>query len=141
MASVARTFTRISPHTTLISSAVRSSTRGGRYALPRQASQSSRRGYASGAGGNSSKTGLYLGGAGLLAAGAGVVYFYMNNGGITISLKEGSSKETRGLFTPKKDDYQQVYNAIAKQLVERDEWDDGSYGPVIVRLAWHASGT
>ena len=139
MASVARTFTRISPHTTLISSAVRSSTRGARYALPRQASQSSRRGYASGAGGNSSKTGLYLGGAGLLAAGAGV-YFYINNGSLT-NLKEGSSKETRGIFTPTKNDYQQVYNAIAKQLVERDEWDDGSYGPVIVRLAWHASGT
>lgn len=82
---------------------------------------------------------MYLGGIGLLAAGAGV-YFYTNNGGIT-NLKEGSSKETRGIFTPKKDDYQQVYNAVAKQLEEKDNWDDGSYGPVILRLAWHASGT
>lgn len=26
-------------------------------------------------------------------------------------------------------------------LEEKDEYDDGSYGPVLVRLAWHASGT
>jgi cytochrome c peroxidase len=64
----------------------------------------------------------------------------MNNGSIR-NLKEGSSKETPGIFTPKQDDYQQVYNAIAKQLEERDDWDDGSFGPVIVRLAWHSSGT
>lgn len=56
-------------------------------------------------------------------------------------MKEGSSGETRGLFTPKKEDYQEVYNAIAKLLEEKDDYDDGSYGPVIVRLAWHCSGT
>ena len=44
-------------------------------------------------------------------------------------------------FTPQKSDYQQVYNHIAKLLEERDEYDDGSYGPVILRLAWHTSGT
>jgi len=38
-------------------------------------------------------------------------------------------------------DYQKVYNAIAQRLIEMDEYDDGSYGPVLVRLAWHASGT
>lgn len=32
-----------------------------------------------------------------------------------------------------------MYNAIA-DLLEGD-YDDGSYGPVFVRLAWHASGT
>jgi cytochrome c peroxidase len=139
MASVTRTLTRIVPPATSITSTLILTTRQARLTLPRQARQSSRRGYASGPGGNGSKTGLYLGGIGLLAAGAGV-YFYMNNGGVT-NLKEGSSKETRGIFTPKQDDYQQVYNAIAKQLEERDDWDDGSYGPVIVRLAWHCSGT
>eukprot|EP00386_Alphamonas_edax_P005094 GDKI01016007.1.p1 GENE.GDKI01016007.1~~GDKI01016007.1.p1 ORF type:complete len:293 (+),score=30.13 GDKI01016007.1:62-880(+) len=36
-------------------------------------------------------------------------------------------------------DYQQVYNDIASILDEK--WDDGSYGPVLIRLAWHASGT
>lgn len=56
-------------------------------------------------------------------------------------MKKGSSGESRGVFTPKKEDYQQVYNGIAKLLEEKDDYDDGSYGPVIVRLAWHCSGT
>jgi len=40
-------------------------------------------------------------------------------------------------------DYQAVYKAIADVLEGEgsEEYDDGSYGPVIVRLAWHASGT
>jgi len=38
-------------------------------------------------------------------------------------------------------DYTAVRKAIA-DVLERDEnYDDGSYGPVLVRLAWHASGT
>lgn len=36
-------------------------------------------------------------------------------------------------------DYQEVYNAIAANLEQ--DYDDGSFGPVLVRLAWHASGT
>lgn len=38
-------------------------------------------------------------------------------------------------------DYQKVYNAIALKVQDEDEYDLGSYGPVLVRLAWHASGT
>jgi catalase (peroxidase I) len=35
----------------------------------------------------------------------------------------------------------QVYNEIAKVLEEgAEKYDDGSFGPVLVRLAWHASG-
>lgn len=45
------------------------------------------------------------------------------------------------MFTPSKEDYQKVYNEIARHLEEKDDYDDGSYGPVIVRLAWHCSGT
>jgi cytochrome c peroxidase len=37
--------------------------------------------------------------------------------------------------------YQKVYDEIAFQLEERDEHDDGSFGPVLVRLSWHTSGT
>jgi hypothetical protein len=35
--------------------------------------------------------------------------------------------------------YQDVYNAIAN-LLDANDYDDGSYGPVLVRLAWHTSG-
>ena len=34
-------------------------------------------------------------------------------------------------------DYQEVYNAIA-DILDDDSYDDGSYGPLFVRLAWHA---
>ncbi|KAJ1972706.1 heme peroxidase [Dimargaris verticillata] len=39
-------------------------------------------------------------------------------------------------------DYHQVYKDIAALMEEGAEgYDDGSYGPVLVRLAWHSSGT
>ncbi|KAJ3091589.1 heme peroxidase [Quaeritorhiza haematococci] len=38
-------------------------------------------------------------------------------------------------------DYQEVYNYIANLLDSNSDYDDGSYGPVLVRLAWHAAGT
>jgi cytochrome c peroxidase len=44
-------------------------------------------------------------------------------------------------FTPKFEDYQKVYDSIAKKLQDETDYDDGSYGPVLLRLAWHASGT
>ncbi|VEU19515.1 DEKNAAC100553 [Brettanomyces naardenensis] len=39
------------------------------------------------------------------------------------------------------EDYQKVYNDIALRIREHDEWDDGSYAPILVRLAWHNSGS
>lgn len=42
---------------------------------------------------------------------------------------------------PTKADYQKVYNEIASRLEVDYSYDDGSYGPILVRLAWHASGT
>jgi len=56
-------------------------------------------------------------------------------------LKKGSAGQSVGLFKPTPEDYQKVYNEIAKQLWEKDDYDDGSYGPVLLRLAWHQSGT
>ena len=140
MASVARSFTRLTIHTAPTTSIVRSTAaRHARHVLPRQTFQSSsRRGYASGPSGGASATPYIL--ASLAAAGAGGAYFYFNNGSL-FALKEGSAGETRGIFTPTKEDYQKVYNAIATLLGEKDDYDDGSYGPVIVRLAWHCSGT
>ncbi|KAL8952421.1 MAG: hypothetical protein Q9222_001656 [Ikaeria aurantiellina] len=141
MASVARPFTRIAsqlaPRTsTSLRTAATSTTRRA-FGHPRFPN-SSRRGYASGPSDGSSKTPYILGV--LAAAGAGGAYFFYNNGSLT-TVKEGSSGETRGLFAPSKDDYQKVYNAIAHRLGEKDDYDDGSYGPIIVRLAWHCSGT
>lgn len=39
------------------------------------------------------------------------------------------------------EDYAKVRQAIADILDSNSEYDDGSYGPVLVRLAWHTSGT
>ena len=38
-------------------------------------------------------------------------------------------------------DYASVRAAIADVLESNPDYDDGSYGPVLVRLAWHTSGT
>jgi len=37
-------------------------------------------------------------------------------------------------------DYEAVYKDIAA-ILDNNDYDDGSYGPVFVRLAWHAAGT
>lgn len=79
---------------------------------------------------------VWLGGL-VLAGGAGYYAYTQSNG----SLKSGSAGETSGIFTPTQADYQKVYDDIAARLEEKDDYDDGSYGPVLVRLAWHASGT
>ncbi|KAJ3125673.1 heme peroxidase [Nowakowskiella sp. JEL0407] len=50
------------------------------------------------------------------------------------------AKQTPVEVKSKKLDYQAVYNRIAA-ILEDNDYDDGSYGPVLVRLAWHASGT
>ncbi|TPX33363.1 hypothetical protein SmJEL517_g03720 [Synchytrium microbalum] len=66
---------------------------------------------------------------GLLAAVGAGGYFYLSSqdGGIAIAVKKPLN-------------YQEVYNTIASML-DAPDYDDGSYGPVLVRLAWHASGT
>ncbi|KAF1988036.1 class II peroxidase [Aulographum hederae CBS 113979] len=96
--------------------------------------QHGRRGFASEAprasGGSGSTIILALGFA---AAAGGGYYIYTQNG--DVKLKADAD------FKPTEADYQKVYDHIAELLAERDEYEDGSYGPVIVRLAWHASGT
>ena len=139
MAATARTITRIAARPSSINTIKYAAPRNTALRVPRQTFQSSsHRTYASGPAAKSSRTGLYVTFG--LAAALGGGYFYYNNGGVT-SMKEGSSGESRGVFTPKKDDYQKVYNEVARLLEEKDDYDDGSYGPVLVRLAWHCSGT
>jgi len=137
MASATRAFAR-AIKSTPSTSAFKTSTRNTVLALPRQTfRQHSRRGYASEPIKSSSSSGIYIGIGAIALAGGGIYYYTQGNG----SLLSGSAGETSGLFTPKFEDYQKVYNDIAKELEEKDEYDDGSYGPVLVRLAWHASGT
>lgn len=125
MASAARSFTR-ALRTPATSSLKRSATFVPRTTFAQQA----RRGYADAAG-KKGGNGLLIGGlAAALAGGAG---FYFLNG--------TEQAKAAGVFTPKQEDYQKVYDKIAALLVEHDNYDDGSYGPVLVRLAWHASGT
>jgi cytochrome c peroxidase len=135
MAAATKFFTRAIPRPSPASAIPRAARTNRSSFLGQQFSQSSRRGYSSGAGPSPAKSrnAIYLGAAAVAAAGAGTFY-YFNKG-------ESSSVETKGIFKPTQSDYQKVYDKIAHLLVEKDEYDDGSYGPVLVRLAWHASGT
>ncbi|GAA6005528.1 hypothetical protein JCM11491_003674 [Sporobolomyces phaffii] len=74
---------------------------------------------------------------GLLGAGAlgGGAYYLTRD-----PTADEDPRKIRDAASPKEVDYQKVYNAIA-DVLEEDGYDDGSYGPVLVRLAWHCSGT
>jgi hypothetical protein len=89
-------------------------------------------------------------GAAAFATGAGFLLFQNNAHADAkhVGIEADSYREAKEALhtdhpniTPHPDDYQRVYTAIAKRLQEYDDYDDGSYGPVLVRLAWHASGT
>jgi cytochrome c peroxidase len=137
MQSATRSFARAAIQSAPSTSAFKTAVRNTAFTLPQQTfRQQSRRGYASQPSSSSSSALLWAGA--LAAAGGAGYYFYTQSDG---SLLSGSARETKGVFTPKQEDYQKVYNEIASRLEEKDDYDDGSYGPVLVRLAWHASGT
>ncbi|KAI5779533.1 heme peroxidase [Geopyxis carbonaria] len=96
--------------------------------------QNARRGYSSGTEGKGSNTGLI---AGITLAALGGAGYYLYS---TDQLAAFGISSTPKVFTPTKADYQAVYNDVA-ELLEDNDYDDGSYGPVLLRLGWHASGT
>ncbi|KAF4162859.1 hypothetical protein CNMCM6936_001491 [Aspergillus lentulus] len=131
MASAARSASRAFLRSTPATSSFRPAVRAARFGLPSQGFRAAaRRGYASEANSGKSSSNVFLW-AGLAVAGGAGAYFYLN----------GSDSVTPKAFVPSKEDYQKVYDAIARRLADETDYDDGSYGPVLVRLAWHASGT
>ncbi|KAJ1892697.1 heme peroxidase [Kickxella alabastrina] len=75
------------------------------------------------------KSGVNPGALGALALGTLVGWYFYSNKEITLTKDSW-----------KKVDYNAVYKDIA-DLLEDENYDDGSYGPILVRLAWHSSGT
>ncbi|ORY12250.1 cytochrome c peroxidase mitochondrial precursor [Clohesyomyces aquaticus] len=136
MASVSRSFSRALR--TAAPSFRTTSTRTARFALSQQTfRQQFRRGYASGKeepADHNPNTMLYAAAALLIGAAGYGTYKYKPE-------LIGMEAKPKGPFVPKYEDYQKVYDAVAKALEEHDNYDDGSYGPVLLRLAWHASGT
>ena len=140
MASAARTFTRAVRASPAASSTLKPAT-APRLAIARNAfRQQSRRGYADSNGPRGSSNTTLIGGGLIAVAALGGGYYFYNNSSATLK-QSSAAGEKFGVFKPTHEDYQKVYNAVAKRLVEHDEYDDGSYGPVLLRLGWHASGT
>ncbi|KAI9808364.1 MAG: heme peroxidase [Phylliscum demangeonii] len=148
MAAATRTVARAAFRATRGSPSIKAGVgAGGAPPFLRRTGPASRRTYASSgaqsSSSSSSSTGIFWG-LGLAAAGATGYYFFVANRGQVVpeSAKAGSAPGSKsGVYTPQREDYQNVYTAIAKKLEEHDEYDDGSFGPVILRLAWHCAGT
>lgn len=126
MATASRTFTRA-----LRMQGIRSSkTRGGAQFFQQQC----RRSYSSEQPRpSSSSTWVYASAAGAAALSIG--------GYFLLTTRSASDSKESTIFTPSATDYQNVYDAIAAKLIDDSDYDDGSYGPVLLRLGWHASGT
>jgi cytochrome c peroxidase len=129
---MATTFSRALHHVaSRVPLTARSSTR---LIAPRVFRQQSRRGYASGTSSSGGNSGLFWL-LGVAAVGGGGYYTYSQG------MLDGVVGAKAKPFEPKFEDYQKVYDAIAAKLADETDYDDGSYGPVLLRLAWHTCGT
>jgi cytochrome c peroxidase len=138
MASASRILTRALR--TASTPSHRATSRPVRVAAPTFRQQYQRRGYASQP---EAQPDRYEGNPNGMMYGAGALLAVAGVYGVYLAKPDWFGKESKAttIFTPKQEDYQKVYDHIAKLLEEKDDYDDGSYGPVLLRLAWHASGT
>lgn len=119
--------------TRTLARALRTSTRPALAAAPRAAFRQGGQRFNSSGPSSGSKINWLWASVGAAVVGGGAGYLLTPEETWTKLKKDGSTATVK--------DYQVVYNAIAKRLEEDDEYDDGSYAPVLLRLAWHASGT
>jgi cytochrome c peroxidase len=90
-----------------------------------------------------------LSGATAALSGAYVYNHYNNNGhknnnnGKALSAAAAlSAPFAASKVIHSKEDYQKIYNTIAERIRDDDEYDNAiGWGPVLVRYAWHSSGT
>ena len=140
MASSARLLTHTLPYSSSCFFSARSASCPVSRASARLFTRPARRSYSTVPPPKSSKAG-FIAGASLLAVVTGVSFYHFDTTRIANPSPQLAKGTRSTIFKPTKEDYQTVYDAIAKQLWEKDDYDDGSYGPVVLRLAWHASGT
>lgn len=142
--AVTRTLCRMAPRRT---SVLNTSVTRNRFVLRNTPHQHHHRTYTTqpSSSSSSSSTSFLIGiGVGSLLAGGGV--YFLAQQSASVPQPQAVVEKIKAVINtsshqPKPQDYQAVYNAVAARLEEKDEYDDGSYGPVLVRLAWHCSGT
>lgn len=112
MASLARPFMRAASRPQTLVSPLRQAARRSYSSVPRPAAAKP-------------KTGLYVGAATVLTGGLG--YYLYTQG--QLGPLSSSARSTH--LNRTKEDYQKVYNDVA-ELLENNDHDDGSYGPVLL---------
>ncbi|KAJ7694257.1 heme peroxidase [Mycena olivaceomarginata] len=89
-----------------------------------------------------SNTGLIVGVLAAVVVGGGGYYYFSQGGDAETALKSGvQAVKSKDPLHSDAGGLPEVYNKIAEVMDDAGDYDDGSYGPVLLRLAWHSSGT